>query len=174
MPTMSRGQAVATLAIVMLLAGAWRWWTADERAIRAQLTSIAGALSVDPAAGDLALVTRIATLRNALAPDVRILAGPPSSTLDREPQPIVGRDTVLAFAGRWTPASGMVTVEFVDLEIVIAPQGREAEVSGAARVTAHQGSDRPAVDVVPLRATLANIDGRWLVTFAAREVVLRR
>jgi hypothetical protein len=174
MPTMNRGHAVALIAIVMLLAGAWRWWTADERAIRAQLTSMAGALSADPAAGDLAPVTRIAALRNALAPDVRILVGSSSSPVDHEPQPIVGRDTVLAFAGRWTPASGTVTVEFVDLEIMVAPQGREAEVRGAARLTAHQGSDRPVVDVVPVRATFAKIDGRWLVTFAAREAVLRR
>ena len=76
MSSRSLRTGVALLAIAAAVLG-YRWWSSDERAVRRQMTTIAEALTVGPGEGSLGPVTRVAALRNPLAPDIRVSGGPP-------------------------------------------------------------------------------------------------
>jgi hypothetical protein len=164
------GPRIASLVVVILVAVvAYRWWASDERAIRRQLSAIAESLTVAPNEGSLGSISRLAQLRKALAPDIRVSPVPRRSGGGDQADDIVGRDAVLALASRWAPPAGGVTVEFVDVRVTVGDSGTDAQVSCAAKVTSGGASEEPTVDVRDVMLAFRKIDGAWLVS-AARPV----
>jgi hypothetical protein len=176
----SRSLRVAVVLVVVVSAVlVYRWWASDERAIRRQMTAIAEALTVRPEEGSLGAVTRVATLRNALAPDIRLSAGPPPSaagqgTSTRTPPEVVGRDAVLGLVGRWLPPPGGVTVEFVDRQVIVDQGGVSAEVYCTATIEAAGASGQPTVDARELIVGFQKLDGDWLISSVRVEETLMR
>lgn len=165
-------RAGVAVALLIALAAGYYWWTKDERAIRNQLQSIAEALTVSPGEGDLARVTRVAMLRKALAPEIRVSIVPPEGAApglaQRADAEIVGRDTILAMVSRWNPPPGGVDVSFEELTITIDIGA--ARVDGIARVASRPdpSGDR-VVESLHLLLEFAKIDGVWLVASAASQ-----
>lgn len=170
------GRGIAAVIVVLGVAAANRWWASDERAIRNQMSAIAESLTVAGGDGQLARVTRIATLRNALAPDIRVSAGqaPPPGAGTRMSQDIVGRDAVLGLVSRWTPPPGGSTVEFVDVQVTVEDGGAGAQVYCTATMTSRDGTGQPAVDARELTVGFTNVDGEWLVSSVRPEDTLAR
>jgi hypothetical protein len=164
----------AGIAVVLLIAlvASYYWWTKDDRAIRNQLQSIADALTVPPGEGDLGRITRVAMLRKALAPEIRVSVAPPQDAAPNVSQPtgsdISGRDSVLAIVSRWNPPPGGVEVAFEQLAIAI--DGSAARVGGVARIASRaNASGEPAVDSLDLLVELEKVDGVWLVISATTD-----
>lgn len=170
------GRAIAAVIVVLGTTAAYRWWASDERAIRNQMSAIAESLTVTAADGQLAHVTRVATLRKALAPDIRVSAGqaPPPGAGRPMPGDIVGRDAVLGLVGRWTPPPGGTTVEFVDVQVTVDEGGAGAQVYCTAMITSPDGSGQPVVDARELTVGFTNVDGVWLVSSVRPEDTLAR
>ena len=178
MSSRSLRTGVALLAIAAAVLG-YRWWSSDERAVRRQMASIAEALTVGPGEGSLGPVTRVATLRNALAPDIRVSGGPPPAGSDqgtgtRRPPEVVGRDAVLALIGRWIPPPGGVTVQFVDMQVTVDDGGAGAEVYCTATIESAGASGQPNVDARELVVGFQKIEGDWLVSSVRVEETLMR
>lgn len=166
------------LAAVLAAGAAWWWWTADERAIRAQVATIARALTVAPDEGALGPVTRVAALRNVLAPEILVSVGPlpaqagaGSALLQEE---LIGRDAVLGLVGRWVPPSGGLMVRFVDVQVAVRDGRSDADVRGTVVVTAHTASHEPSVDARDLSARFARLDGTWRLATVRLEETLQR
>jgi hypothetical protein len=167
------GRLIAILVVVVAIAAGYRWWASEERAIRHQLSEIAQSLTVIPNEADLGSVGRIARLRKALAPDIRIVAAEPldaasSDAVARVTQHIVGRDAVLALVRRWVPPPGGVTVEFLDVKIEIDDGRTDAQVRCTARITSRE-SQQAAIDAQELTIGFTNVEGDWLVTSVRSE-----
>lgn len=160
---MRRG--IAAIVIVVAIGAAYRWWSSDERAIRRQLSAIAGAMSVPPNEGSLGPVTRVAMLRKTLAADVRVSANPPGSpaTPSEGPaQQLNGRDVVLGAVSRWMPPPGGVIVDFSDEQVTVAGEG-VADVNCTVRLVARDDPDAPSVEDRHLEMRFVKIDGMWVV-----------
>jgi hypothetical protein len=157
------GPTLAFLAVVLAIAAGYFWWTRDERAIRSRLSDVGRSLTVAPNEPELARVTRIAALRNALAPDIRVW---PPATLAGAPAPpqIVGRDTVLALAARWVPPPGGLGVSFSDVDVRINGDGTTAAVSCTATIATGGASEPPTAEAHALTIGFSHIDGEWVVT----------
>jgi hypothetical protein len=123
--------------------------------------------------GDLGRLARIASLRNALAPDVQVSSGVSPRPGAQIPSEISGRDAVLALVGRWTPPPGGVTVEFVDLQVTLDASRANAQVYCTAKLTSGT-AEQPLVDARELTIGVARIDGDWLITSIRPEETLSR
>ena len=159
--------------IVLLAATAFACGNGDERAIKSQMSTIAATLTVPANDGDLGRLSRIASMRNTLAPDVQVFTGIAARPGAQMPAELVGRDAVLALASRWTPPAGGVTVEFVDLQVTLDPSRVTAQVYGTAKVTSGP-PERPVVDARELTMGFSKIDGAWLVSSVRPEDTLVR
>ena len=144
----------------------------DERAIRNQLSAIATSLTVPANENELGRIARIATLRSALAPDVRVVTGVTARPGGEIPTEIVGRDTALGLASRWSVAGG-IAVEFVDVHVTLDDAGDSAAVYCTAKLTTGT-SQHPAIDARELTIAFSKVDGAWLVTSVRPENTLIR
>jgi hypothetical protein len=145
----------------------------EERAIRNQLSDIAETLSVPANDGDLGRLSRVASLRNVLAPDVQVLTGVSARPGAQMPSEISGRDGVLAFVGRWSPPPGGVTVEFVDMQVTLDDGRMHAQVYCTVQVTSGT-AEKPLVDARELTIGFSRIDGEWLISSIRPEETLSR
>ena len=145
----------------------------DERAIGRQMTAIAEALTVPATDGELGRVARIAAVRRVLAPDVTVSTGVTARPGAQSQPALVGRDAVLALAGRWVPPPGGVTVEFVDVQMTLDDSRVNAQVYCTARVSSGP-EERPLVDARELTVGFSKIDGIWLITSVRPEETLVR
>jgi hypothetical protein len=160
------------LLAVVIVAFAVGCGDTDERAIRNQMSAVAESLTVPENDGELGRVARIATLRNLLAPDIAVSTGAPRPGAEVPPE-LVGRDAVLALAGRWVPPAGGVTIEFVDMQVTMDAGRSTAQVYCTARISSGP-DDRPLVDARELTIGFARIDGSWLIASVRPEDTLVR
>ena len=145
----------------------------DERAIRKQMSVIEESLTVPPHDGELGRLGRIARLRNAMAPDIQVSTGVASRPGGRIPSEVIGRDGVLALAGRWVPPAGGLTVEFVDTQVTVHDSRARAQVYCTAKVTSGP-PEQPVVDARELMISFAKLDGAWVVSAVRPEDTLVR
>ena len=165
---------VLITAVVIIAAGVgYRWWTSDERAIRASLSEIAESLTIPVNEAGLGRVTRVAMLRNNLAPEIEISGTASPAEGAEASQRIVGRDAALAFVGGWSPPPGGMTVEFVDMQVTVDAGRSRAIVKSTAMVTSGT-SEQATVDAREVVVGFSRIDREWLVTSARLEETLRR
>jgi hypothetical protein len=161
------------LVLGVILTAASGCGDSDERAITNQLSAIAEALTVPANDGELGRVARIAAVRHVLAPDITVSTAVTSRPGAEYPSELVGRDAVLALAGRWVPPRGGVTVEFVDMQVTLDDSRVSAQVYCTARVSSGP-EERPLVDARELTVGFTKIDGTWLITSVRPEETLVR
>ena len=159
---------LAAMAVFALGCG-----NSDVRAIEDQMSAIEQALTVPASEGELGRVTRIASLRHALAENIQVSTGSIAAPGAQVPPELVGRDAVLALAGRWAPPAGGVTVEFVDAQITLDPGNVTAQVYCTVQATSGP-PERPIVDARELTVGFSKIDGEWLVSSVRPEATLAR
>jgi hypothetical protein len=156
-------KAIATVVVLIVAVGAWLWWPSEEGRIRRRLTEIAARLSVPANEPDLARVTRIAGLREYLAPSLRVRYGD---------QTAASRETILGALTQWGRSAEGVTVEFVDMQVTVSNHD-VATVYMTVTVTSGDTIDAREVDV-----RLANngsaVQAEWLVTSAESRETLSK
>ena len=145
----------------------------DVRAIEDRMSAIEKALTVPANEGELGRVTRIASLRNALAENIQVSTGSTAAPGAQVPPELIGRDAVLGLAARWAPPAGGVSVEFVDAQITLDPSSVTAHVYCTVQATSGP-SERPVVDARELTVGFSKIDGEWLVSSVRPEATLTR
>ena len=161
------------VALGIILAAVTGCGDGDERAIRKQMSAVAEALTVPANDGELGRVARIAAVRNVLAPDIRVSTSVTARPGAQVPPELIGRDAVLALAGRWVPPPGGVTVEFVDVQVTVDNGRVNAHVYCTARVSSGP-EEQPIVDARELTVGFSKIDGTWLITSVRPEETLVR
>lgn len=164
--TSAKAYVLVSLVGIVALYFAYSWWFSDERVIRHQLTTIAGALTVPPGEGSLGMVTRAATLRKVLAPEIRISGGS---------QELVSRETVLGMATRVIAPAGGLTVEFDDVQVKVGDDRVSADVYCTAKLTTRDPrTGEPSIDAREVSIGFVRRDGEWIVVSAQTESTLAR
>ena len=110
---------------------------------------------------DLARITRIAQLRDYLAPDLRVRYGS---------QEAVSRDAVLAALAQWGHSAEGVKVDFVDVQVTLDA----ARPGSASAYLTAKVSGRDSVDAREADVRLARIGDKWVVTGAETRETLTR
>jgi hypothetical protein len=147
--------AVVLLAI-MVAAIAYRYWPSDEREIRRHVSNLAEALTVPAGETEVARLTRVAALREYFAPDVRIRIGA---------EEIVSRDALMAAIGRLPAPPGGVTVEFVDVTVMLAEDHSSADVTLTAKIAStDRQTGEKTLDVQGIEAQMRDTEGDWVIT----------
>jgi hypothetical protein len=151
----------AALAVFGFLG--FRWWTGEERVIRARLDSLAVLLS--PAeGGELATVARVGQLRGYFAPDVHIRIGTDE---------IVSREALLALLARWQPGKG-VKLEFVDVSVTVEENTALASLTAKVSNTDAATSEDPVADAREGVVTLHRSNGEWVIGSVASTDTLQK
>jgi hypothetical protein len=153
-PFVSGKPIALVLALVLIGAALFKWWPSDERAIMRQLDALADTLTVPSTDTDLSRITRLAELRNYLAPDVRVRIGGLY---------LISREAVMSAAERWTPPPGGVFVSFTDVAIERA--GESARISLTMKVTSRdRATGEETVDGRDVHVGMAKQNDDWVVT----------
>ena len=161
---MKRIVALVVLAAAAL--AAWHWFFSDERAIRSRLGGLADTLSMPANTTDIARVTRLAGLRRYFADDVHVRLGG---------QEVTSRDSLLALVSGWVPPPGGVTVEFVDVQVTVDPDGAAAHVYLTAKVTGQDArTGETTIDAREANLTMSRREGDWVLSSAESEETLRK
>ena len=156
---------VSVVSLVAILVFAYQWWRGEERVIRARLDGLAAALSPPAGGGELAMIGRVAELRNYFAPDIHVRFGGDE---------ILSRDTLLALLGRWEPPSKGFRLEFVDVGVTLGDNDT-AEVSLTARISNIDArSGEPIVDAYEANLTMQKLDGDWVLATVESAETLKR
>lgn len=152
---------VSFIAAVLGAALFFAFWPNEERVIRGRLDDVAAILSMQAGESELARMTRLSHLRDYLAPAVQVRYG----TQETE-----SRDTVLAAVAQWGRSPEGLKVEFVDVQVTLDPDSRDAaNAYFTAKIT---GPD--SVDAREAEVRLARLDGKWVVTSAETRETLTR
>jgi SnoaL-like domain len=135
----------------------WRWmFPDDEAAIRAVLGRIEEGVSAGGAGnGNMERLARAASLRDELAPDITVDAGPPF-------QRLTGRDAIIGTAASLRGSTRDLQVRFQDVEVTVAPSGERAEVTLTAEARTRETADG-GLDSRELEVIFRRLDGRWVV-----------
>lgn len=157
----TEGSALTSLLILvgaasLLVCGvlAYRWWTGEERVIRARLDNLAAVLTPSES-GELATVARVGQLRGYFAPDVHIRVGRDDET--------VSRDALLVLLGRWQPPGKGVKLEFVDVSVTVDEGTALASLTAKISNTDLSSSEDPIADAREGVLTLHKLDGDWVI-----------
>lgn len=147
------GTAVALVLFAMVIAGAvYRYWPSDDREIRRHLSNLAESLSTPAISNEVANMTRFAALREYFAPEVRVRLA------DQE---IVSRETLVGVISRSQPPQ--LVVEFVDVNVVLAPDHSTADVNLTAHLSTTNSAGEKATDTHRLRGVMEKRDGDWVI-----------
>jgi hypothetical protein len=165
------GSAVTTLLILVGVASlalfgflGYRWWTGEERVIRARLDNLAVLLS--PAdGGELATVARIGQLRGYFAPDVHVRIGTDE---------VVSREALLALLARWQPPAKGVKLEFVDVSVTVEADTALASLTAKISNTDAASSEDPVADAREGVITLHKSSGEWVIGSVASTDTLQK
>lgn len=142
------------MAGVAAALAAWWMWPSDRAMVRATLDRLAKTVSVPSSEEPLAVVGRVAALRELLAPDVRVALDGAALSLD-------DRDAALGAASSLGRALAPLEVSIVGADIVL--EG----VTAHARVTVKVSTgDRRAAryDGEELLIDLVKSDSQWVVS----------
>ena|SRR5438045_5068183 len=161
-PGFSYGTVFVSFVILVLVAAvAYVFWPNEERVVRGRLNDIAAIMTVPANETDLARMSRIAQLRNYLAPDLRVRYGS---------QDAVSRDAVLGALAQWGRSADGVKVAFVDVQVTFDP----AHAGAASAYLTATITGRDSVDAREADVRLARIADKWVVTGAETRETLTR
>lgn len=147
------------LATVIVASGVWLWgvfFPRPEHVIRKRLNELAEAISFSSNEGSLAKPMNAERLTGFFSPDVEITVDVPGHSQ----QTIHGRDEVLQAGMAARGLAGSLKVEFLDINVSLAPDKMSAVVDLTAKGRA--GSERDLL-VQELKLTMKKVKQDWLI-----------
>jgi hypothetical protein len=145
-------------AVAVIGLGIWLWtalFPSPEAAIRSRLNALAKAVSFDSGSGMLAQAYNAQKAAAFFTTDVEIEV----NVGGYEPLELHGRDELqLAMGGRARLSS--LKVEFLDMNVNIAPGGETAKVNLTGKATVPGQHDIAAQE---FNFMLKKVDGKWLI-----------
>lgn len=149
-----------SLGLLVLAALAlWLWsvlFPGPEKVIRQRLTAVAETASFAPNEGALTVAGNVAKLVGYFSADAEVAFDAPG----RGPYVLVGRDEMRQAALAARGALRSLAVEFLDVNVTLAPDKLSATVDLAAR---GKIPGEPDFYVQEMRFTLKQINGEWLI-----------
>jgi len=150
-----RGILAAAIAAI----GIWLWgifFPSPEHLIRKRLNELAQSVSFSSNEGSLAKAMNSERLTGFFSPDVEIAVDVPGHSQ----QTLHGKDEVLQAGMAARAVAGSLSVEFLDVNIVLAPDKTSAVVNLTAKGRA--GTEKDLL-VQELKLTMKKIKGDWLI-----------
>lgn len=150
-----RPVALGIVAAALAFYGYRSLFPDDEGQIREVLDRVAAAMTVSGEDGDVGRLARIAALASDVAPDATVEGG-------AHPEPLTGRDAIIAAAVRVAGAIGDLQLQLVDIEVGFEAGHRQALVHLTAE--AHfKAAGESGIDARELDIVFRKSGGRWLI-----------
>jgi SnoaL-like domain len=153
------------LVVVAAAVAAYQWWYSAERQIRRVLVSVEEGFTHAAPTSGLGAVSAAAALQPYFSENVVIDPGRPFGAVQ-------GREAVLAAAARLRSSTPAFRVEFVDVQIGLAPDNLSASIDCTAMATLQDRAGQESVDAREVIITMHVQDGRWVITHARAVEVL--
>jgi hypothetical protein len=150
-------QIVLALAVIGL--AVWGWMAlhpSPEKAIRSRLNDLATTLSFKPNSGRLAQAYNAEKVSEFFTPDVEVEV----NLTGVDPVSLRGRDEVMRIAMAARARLTSMKVEFLDLNIMIDPDGQSAKVNLTGKGIVSGERDISAQE---FNFKLKKVDGKWLI-----------
>jgi hypothetical protein len=150
----------AILLIVLAAAGCLCWFflrSSPEEIIRKRLRSVAETASFTAGESTLMRLANAQKLSMFCTLDIEVTVDAPGGSQ----RTITGRDEILQAAGGVRSAVKGFLVQFLDMEVEIAPDQNTAVVNLTARASIPNDRDDY---IQELKLTLRKIDGEWLIS----------
>ncbi|MCX8091532.1 MAG: hypothetical protein N3I86_11510 [Verrucomicrobiae bacterium] len=147
------------LVLALAALGLWLWsvlFPGPEKIIRKRLAALAADVSFHGKEGPMVRAAKIARLLGLFSLDAEITFDAPG----RGVQSLRGREDIRQAALSAQSALSSVTVDFLDVNVTLAPDKQSAVVDLTAR--GRVGSERGAF-VQEMKFTFPKIDGKWLI-----------
>lgn len=157
-----RGRLINLLGVTTLvLVAGCSWW--DERAAIRERLNACRDLVNSPAPDGIGTVTRAAEIGRCFTEDVTV-------DLGRGAAPVEGREMLIGMAARLQPRTSEYRLEFADINITLAADGENANVSLTAEFIKRHPDARQSMDAREFELTMRREDGEWRV---ARVVAIQ-
>ena len=156
---MKRWVCRAVLALVILGVATWLWtifFPSAEHVIRKRLTELSKAVSIQGKESPVAILANASRVAGFFTADIEVRVDVPGSSA----QVISGRDELIAIAQRVRTMSGGIEVQFLDVNLAIAPDKKSAEANLTLRAKA--AGDRDQV-VQEMKLLLNKSEGSWKI-----------
>jgi hypothetical protein len=152
---------VARLALLAVLAAVGFWlytvfFPGPEKIIRKRLAKVAQLASIQPDQGLLSRGASIQELANYFDSKVEITLNWRGSSQHT----LAGRDEIIEAAKLAHGNFKSLQIEFLDLNVLVAPDKQSATVNLTAKVTT---ADERDFQVQELKITLRKVNGEWLI-----------
>jgi len=149
----------AGLALVILGLAGWLWtifFPSAEHVIRKRLNELSKAASVQARESPVAVLANASRVAGFFTADIEIRVDVPGSSA----QVITGRDELFPIAQRVRTMSGGLEVQFLDVNLAIAPDKKSAEANLTLRAKA--AGDRDQI-VQEMKLLLNKAEGSWKI-----------
>ena len=147
-------RAAATVILCLTLVACW---SRDERAvIRQRLDAFAEVVNKGGGSGLAGAATHAIGLANFFTNDVVITLGDGTA-------PIQGRDMLMSMSMRLQPRTSEYTLDFEDVNVQLASDGRTAEVGLTAEFIRRTPGARQSMDAREFKLQMRLDDGEWKI-----------
>ena len=147
------------LALVTLGVAGWLWtifFPSAEHVIRKRLTELSKAVSVQGKESPVAVLANASRVAGFFTADIEIRVDVPGSSA----QVVTGRDELFSIAKHVRALSGGFEVQFLDVNLAIAPDKKSAEANLTLRAKAP--GDRDQI-VQEMKLLLNKSEGSWKI-----------
>ena len=156
---MKRWALRAVLALLFLGVAGWLWtiiFPSPEHVIRKRLAELSKAVSIQGKESPVAMLANASRVAGFFTADIEIRVDVPGASA----QVITGRDELFAIAQRVRTMSTGLEVQFLDVNITIAPDKKSAEANLTLRAKAP--GDRDQI-VQEMKLLLNKSEGSWKI-----------
>jgi hypothetical protein len=156
---MKRWALRAVLALLFLGVAGWLWtiiFPSPEHVIRKRLAELSKAVSIQGKESPVAMLANASRVAGFFTADIEIRVDVPGASA----QVITGRDELFAIAQRVRTMSTGLEVQFLDVNITIAPDKKSAEANLTLR--AKSPGDRDQI-VQEMKLLLNKSEGSWKI-----------
>lgn len=159
---------VVLLAVISIGAWyGWRWFFPNDKArILAVFTRIADGCAGDSSEGDMRRLSRVASLRSELDPNVTVDAAPITT--------VRGPDAIVRTLANLTRTFPNLDVRVRDVNIHVDPGGQTATATLTAEARFDEREGGRTYDAREFDVSLTRIDGAWVVSTVTLVRTLRR
>ena len=152
---------IARLALVAVLVALGFWlytvlFPSPEKVIRKRLAEVAQLASIRRGQGLLSLATSIQELANCFDSQVEITL----NWRGRSDHSLAGRDEIIEAAKLAHGQFKTLEIEFLDMNVMLAPDKQSATVNLTAKVTTSEDRDFQVQEFI---VTLKKVNGEWLI-----------
>lgn len=161
--TVTTARWVGIVLVVLMAAGAWRFWPSEEKRVRRVIVGLAEDASFTAGEGNISRIAKVNAIANRFTTDAELHV----DQVVRVETALRGRDTIQGLLMAAAPLMGAVQVEVHDVQVTLGGDDTAQVIMTASAKTGGRQGDFNAQE---FELQMRKVEGVWLI--ARVEAVL--